>query len=366
MIIKNGLVLDDLFQFSKKDLYVEDGHFVTQEQLCHDTVLDAAGQYVIPGLIDIHTHGAMGFDFCDSTDSQFAEIASYEKQVGVTSFCPTTMTIPFSNLDSLCKMAQLQLPDSCSNSLGVHLEGPFINPLRQGAQNPADIIPISEEAMADLLQKEPGSVRLMTLAPELDGAISFIQKYKDQFHLSCGHSDCDYETAINAFKAGADHVTHLFNGMHPFHHRNPGLFGAAFDSPSVKVELICDGYHLHDSVIRTCFQCFTDDRIILISDSMSATGMPDGNYELGGQKVFVKNKKAHLEDGTLAGSSTNLFDCMRHCVFAGIPLSSAIKAATKNPALSIGVFDQLGSLTPGKKADFLFLDQKLNLTYVSK
>lgn len=366
MIIKNGKVFDENCVFVEKDLYVEDGHFVTQQQLRSHEILDAKGQYVIPGLIDVHTHGAMGFDFCNSGFDDLVKIAQYEKSVGVTSFCPTTMTIPFQNLYPLCEMISSPLPDNCGNIPGIHLEGPFLNSVRKGAQDSADMIPVSEELIGQLLTAFPNSIGLITIAPELDGGLSFIKKYKDCFTISCGHSDCDYEVALQAFQAGATHVTHLFNGMRPFHHRDPGIFGAAFDSPNAMVELICDGYHLHDSVIRSCFQTFTSDRIVLISDSMSATGMCDGTYQLGGQTVFVKEKKATLESGNLAGSSTNLFDCMLHCVAAGIPFATAVKAATHNPARSIGIFNQVGSLSPGKKADFLFLDSQLHLTYVSK
>ena len=366
MIIKNGVVFDENCQFVKKDLYVEDGHFVTLQKLRSHECLDAKGQYVIPGLIDVHTHGAMGFDFSNSGLEDLIKIAQYEKSIGVTSFCPTAMTIPFQSLYSLCKIISSPLPDTCGNIPGIHLEGPFLNSLRKGAQDSTNMIPVSEELIDQLLAAFPTSVSLVTIAPELDGGLSFIEKYKDRFTISCGHSDCDYDIAMQAFQAGATHVTHLFNGMRPFHHRDPGIFGAAFDSPNVMVELICDGYHLHDSVIRNCFQTFTSDRIVLISDSMSATGMCDGIYRLGGQTVYVKEKKATLESGNLAGSSTNLFDCMLHCVALGIPLPVAIKAATHNPARSIGIFDQVGSLSPGKKADFLFLDSQLHLTFVSE
>ena len=200
-------------------------------------------------------------------------------------------------------------------------------------------------------------VRLITIAPETDGAKEFIRRLADQVHISVGHTCSDYETAYRAFSQGADHVTHFFNAMPPFTHRAPGVFGAAFDAKHVMPELICDGIHIDASAVRVVFSLFGAERMILISDSMMATGMEDGAYSLGGLPVTVRGNLATLEDGTIAGSATNLMDCMRKAVSMGIPLETAVRAATYNPARAIGAADVCGSITAGHRGDCVLLSK---------
>lgn len=208
-----------------------------------------------------------------------------------------------------------------------------------------------------------GLIRLVTLAPNMEGALEFIEKVKNETVISLGHCSADYETAKRAFHAGASHVTHLFNAMNPIEHRAPGLIGAAAETENCMAELICDGIHVHESMVRAAFKLFPG-RIVLVSDSMRAAGMKEGIYELGGQQVTVTENRALLPDGTIAGSVTNLYDCMRNAVSYGIPLEEAIAAATMNPAKSIGIFEDTGSLTPGKRADVILTDRNLNLLKV--
>lgn len=192
--------------------------------------------------------------------------------------------------------------------------------------------------------------------------MEFIRTLKDQVVLSLAHTTAGYDIAREAFLAGASHATHLFNAMMPFSHRAPGVVGAAFDDPHCQVELICDGIHLAPAVVRAAFQMFGDDRVILISDSMMATGLTDGDYSLGGQAVKVCGPLATLADGTIAGSATNLMDCLRHVVKdMGIPLGTAVKCAAVNSAKSIGIYDRYGSLVPGKAANVVLLNEELEI-----
>jgi len=208
-----------------------------------------------------------------------------------------------------------------------------------------------------------GTIRLVDIAPELPRAMEFIRHASTIATVSIAHTTADYTTAMEAFRSGATHVTHLFNAMPPFSHRDPGVVGAASDA-GADVELICDGIHLHPCVIRSVFKWFGDDKVILISDAMMACGLPDGTYELGGQAVDVSAGKATLHDGTIAGSATDLYTCMKRAVEFGIPLESAVRAAAYNPARSAGLDQQIGSIASGKRGDLLLLDTNLSIVQV--
>lgn len=359
MKIKHGEVYFEDQGFIKTDLMIEKNYF--SEQTSDPILLDATDCYVIPGLIDVHFHGCVGYDFCDGTQEALENIATYQIQNGITSICPASMTLPEKTLVSILKNAQSFASlskDSISRLCGIHLEGPIIASEKKGAQN-GDFIKDPNLALFYRLRDcAPELIKLITLAPELPGSMDFIEEISSLAHVSLGHTSCDYNTAAKAFQLGADHITHLYNAMPGFTHRSPGPIGAAFDNPCVMVELICDGVHIHPSVVRATFQLFGDDRMVLISDSMMATGMNDGDYSLGGQKVSVDGNKATLLDGTLAGSVTNLMNCMRTAISMGIPLESAIKSATINPAKSIGIDTLYGSIKKGKVADCLILDKQ--------
>lgn len=368
MIVKNGLVLDPDGQFRIHDLFIDHTHtlaadafMLTEEER---TVFDATGLTILPGLVDVHIHGAVGRDFCDADAEGLAEMASYLKSCGITSFCPTSMTLPADTLKEIFATAK-EVPSDSSHSrvVGIHMEGPYISPAKKGAQKEDYIRNPDVASFHELMEASSGLVRLITIAPELPGSMEFIRDCHDEVTISLGHSVADYTIASQAFENGACHVTHLFNAMMPLAHRDPGIIGAAFDHDNVMVEVICDGIHISPSVIRMIFSLFGEDRVILISDAMRATGMEDGMYELGGQDVIKKGNRATLKDGTLAGSATNLFDCMRHAVSFGIPLSSAVKAASANPARSIGN-SRIGAIAPGMEADLLLVDNDLTLQRV--
>ncbi len=371
MKIIGGLVFHEGRGFIKETLYTEGGRFSLSSS--EDTILDAESCYVIPGLVDIHFHGCAGHDFSDASPDGLASIAAYQLSQGVTSICPASMTLSPETLQNICKCAEdFSHKDSRNGSrlVGINLEGPFISNAKRGAQNP-DYIRQADFSLLELLQDYAGGlVKLVTLAPETPGAIDFIRKVKQSelrdISISIGHTQSNYDTAKKAFACGADHVTHLFNAMPPFTHRAPGVIGAAFDTSDCFVEIICDGIHIAPSVIRAAFAMFGRERVVLISDSMRATGLSDGNYTLGGLNVQVNGALATLEDGTLAGSVTNLIECMRCAVSMGIPLETAVQCATINPARSIHIDNDYGSLEVGKAADFLLLDKNLTLVGVFK
>lgn len=371
MKIINGLVFHEGKGFVSETLYTERGRFSLSTS--EDSILDAESCYVIPGLVDIHFHGCAGHDFSDASPDGLAAIAAYQLSQGVTCICPASMTLSPETLQDICKCARdFSQKDCIDNSrlVGINLEGPFISNAKRGAQNP-DYIRQADFTLLEQLQEcADGLVKLVTLAPETPGAIDFIRQVKQSelkdISISIGHTQSDYDTAKKAFACGADHVTHLFNAMPAFTHREPGVIGAAFDTPDCFVEIICDGVHIAPSVIRAAFAMFGSERVVLISDSMRATGLSDGNYTLGGLNVQVNGKHATLEDGTLAGSVTNLLDCMRCAVSMGIPLETAVQCATVNPARSIGIDHCYGSLEIGKAADFLLLDKNLTLVGVFK
>ena len=365
MIIKGGKVFQEDGSFLEQALYINDHRLVDKAEYQDDgKVIDAEGLLVLPGLVDIHSHGAAGEDFSDGNPEGLKKILQYEKRCGITSYCPTSMTFPKERLRQIFASIKGAQTEDGATVVGINMEGPFLDPAKKGAHVEKWIAAPDVAFVRELNQDADGLVRLVTLAPNMDGAEEFIKEMHEEVCISLGHTAADYDCASRAMKLGAHHVTHLYNAMQPFGHRAPGLIGAAMDDPECMVELICDGYHIHPSAIRAAFRMFGPERVILISDSMRATGMENGTYELGGQEVTVKDRKAVLKDGTLAGSATNLYGCMCKAVEFGIPLEQAIMAVTANPARSIGIFDQVGSLRIGKQADLLLVSENLELKRV--
>lgn len=366
MIVKNGYVFTETGTFEQKELYILGDRIVdSKEDLTDQTVIDARGCKIIPGLVDVHSHGAAGCDFGDAKKEHLEKILKYEGTHGITSYCPTSMTVSKEELLAIFStVTQVERTADMAKIAGIHMEGPFVAPAKKGAQNEKYIKQAEEVFFEECNRASGGMIKVLTLAPEEEGAMEFIRKMHDRVNISLGHTCADYETSKEAFASGANHVTHLFNAMNPLGHRAPGLIGAAVEDMHCMVEIISDGMHVHPAVVQMMFKAIGAERMVLISDSLSATGLEDGMYELGGQPVIVKDRKATLKDGTIAGSTTNLYDCMCRAMSFGVEESEAIFAATRNPARSIGIDDEVGSLESGKKADFLIVDQQYNLKKV--
>ena len=361
MRITGGQVFDLERGFVSRDLFTG-GKLIAQAS-GDDAVLDASGCYVIPGLVDVHFHGCVGEDFSDATADGLQKIADFELSQGVAYLCPAGMTLPEDQLTAICKNTAAHRKNNSGGAevVGAHLEGPFLCMAKKGAQN-GDYLHDPDAAMLKRLQEAAeGCVKLVTLAPEQPGAVEFIKAAKEMgIHVSVGHTAANYETARSAFEAGADHATHLYNAMPPLAHRDPGVIGAAYELSSVMPELICDGIHVHPAVVRLTFGLFGKERMIIISDSLRATGMPDGEYPFGGQMIEVHGNRATIlgHPETLAGSVTSLMGCLRQAVSFGIPVADAVRACTYNPAKSIGIEDRTGTLDAGKEASIVLLDEK--------
>lgn len=361
MQIKNGKVFSGEL-FVDCDLLVQDGRIArlapAGTEKAQGDVLDAAGGYVVPGFIDMHIHGAAGCDFSDGEAAGIQEISRYLAQQGVTGFLGTSMTLPERDLAKAFEAAKPYIGKETGGAVlrGIHMEGPFLSRAKKGAQSETDLRD-PDTALFDRLNEQSGNaVKIVDVAPELPGAQQFIRAVSQRCRVSLAHTAADYETARLAFDMGAKDVTHLFNAMTPFTHRDPGVLAAAQEQAQF-VELIADGVHLHPATVRLAFSLFGADRVCLISDAMRACGMHDGSYTLGGQEVTIQGSHAALADGTLAGSVTNLAACVALAVkLCGIPLPMAVKAAAENPAKALGIFDEVGSIEPGKRADLVVLD----------
>ncbi len=328
--------------------------------------VDLGGAAVIPGLIDIHTHGNSGADFSDGDYEGLKTMAAFLAGRGVTGFAPASMTLPYEVLSRAYATARRladEAPAGHARLLGINMEGPFFSEKKKGAQNAAYLKKPDFEAFKKLYDDCGGLIRIADLAPELEGAEEFTGKAAKLCTVSAAHTDAAYEDAARVFAAGATHLTHLFNAMPPIHHRKPGVIGAASENEKVYAELICDGQHVHESAVRMAFRLFPG-RICLISDALRCCGMPDGEYELGGQAVFLKDGIARLADGTIAGSAATLYDCLLNAVRFGIDRDEAIRSATLNPARQLGCADRFGSIAVGKTADFLVCGEDLSLRRV--
>ncbi len=321
-------------------------------------IVDAEGRVISPGFVDVHIHGYLGEDASDGSPEKLRRMAEGIVRNGVTSFLPTTMTLPWPELEKAFDAIRSLFPETRSADfpgaeiLGCHAEGPFINPRKKGAQSEDAILPPD----ADRILPHADLIRLITLAPEMPGAMACIGRLCGRMAVSLGHTDADFETARQALLAGADHFTHTFNAMTGLNHRNPGAVGAALTG-SAWCELIADTFHVHPALFSLMRAC-AGDRLVLITDCTRAGGLGDGEYTLGGQPIYVEGIACRLKDGTIAGSVLKMNEAVRNYRdHAGVPLYEAVACASAHPAASIRMADRKGSLLPGRDADILLLEE---------
>jgi len=335
-----------------------------------DTVrIDGQGGYALPGFIDVHVHGGGGFDFMDAGPEELTAITRFHAENGTTAMLATTVTGPREALTGVLRRvsAFMKKPMPYAQLLGVHLEGPFLNPGWKGAQNEAYMVPPQPEWLEQWMAEFPGLIRLQTLAPEMEGAVAYIRTLvKHGIIAACGHTDATYEQLRTAADNGLTHAVHTFNAMRPLHHREPGTVGAVMTDSRIAAEIIADGEHVHPAAIRLLLQAKGTDGVILVTDAVSAAGMPDGPYELGGLPVTLENGAARLTgSSTLAGSTLTTVKGFRYLVeTVGVSVGEASRIASLNPARQLGIADSHGSLEPGKRADLLLLDDRLELQRV--
>ena len=358
MFYKNARIFCSDFQFRMGAFEVKDGLFgaILPEKVPDDAI-DLGGATVIPGLIDVHSHGNSNADFSDGDYEGLKTMAAYYLQCGVTSFAPASMTLPYDVLETAFATAKRlveEQPAGCARLMGIQMEGPYFSEKKKGAQNAAYLKNPDFEGFQKLYESCGGLIRIVDIAPELPGAAEFVEKASKLCTVSVAHTDSDYDHAKEAFSKGATHLTHLFNAMPGIHHRNPGVIAAAVENPKVRAELICDGLHVHPASVRLAFAMFGGARMVLVSDSGRCAGLPDGSeFDLGGQTAKLTDGVARLSDGTIACSAINLYQGMVNAILFGIDEADAVRAATFNPASALGVQGQVGSIVTGHYADFI-------------
>ena len=370
MRIRNGRILTPEAELRGQELVVADGRIAALRYPGEDggEILDAQGLWLAPGLIDLHVHGALGCDVLDATQTALTTMAHYFAQHGVTSWLPTTMSASREAIVAvLDAVAACPQPPDGAQHLGVHVEGPYLCSAWRGAQVLAALrLPDPQEYGTWL---RSGVVRLITLAPELPGADRLIDAGRRLgIEFAIGHSGADYETVLAAAERGLRQATHTFNGMAGLHHRAPGTLGAVLDDDRILAQLIGDGLHVHPAMIRLLLRAKGTERVILISDAMRATGLGDGDFELGGQAVTVRGGAARTLDGALAGSTVTLDEILRRVMrHAGLSLAQALPMASAVPAAALGLAGRKGTLQPGTDADLILLDDEaqVRLTMVA-
>jgi len=322
--------------------------------------LDLRGQWVLPGFVDMHVHGGGGASFTEGTSGEARKAAEFHRAHGSTSMLASLVTAPLAELEARAAMLAGLADDGVI--AGLHLEGPFLSPVRRGAQDPRHMLAPDVAVFERLHAAARGHLRVITLAPELPGAARVIEAAtRAGVTVAAGHTDATAGVTLAAVDAGATHATHLFNGMRPLHHREPGAAGALLDRDEVTCEVIADGVHLHDIAIRLAARVTGPGRLVLVSDAMAAAGMPDGRYRLGSVRVTVAGGVARLlEDsgqvGAIAGSTATLAGVVRHAIAAGLPVPDVAAAASTTPARVLGIGHRTGALRPGLAADLVVCD----------
>lgn len=368
MILKNAEVFNGDFEKIRADVKIDGEKISKIGNFSSEDGLDLTGLVVMPGLIDMHIHGCGGADTGDATPEALETMSQTLVKNGVTSFCPASMTLSFEELTKIFANIDA-MKDKVGGAYihGANMEGPYIAMSKKGAQNPLYVRNPDKEEFKKLYEGCNGAIRVVDIAPECDGGDEFIKEIQPICPVSIAHTDAGYDEAVHAIELGVRHITHLFNAQSGLHHRKPGVVGAAFDvgrANGVRAELICDGFHIHPATLRIAFREMGEDGTVIISDSMKAAGCPDGDYDLGGQSVYVRDGKALLADGTIAASTSNVYKELKNVISFGIPEKQAVKSATINPAKAIRVDDKTGSIEEGKLADILVVDKDYNIKIV--
>ena len=368
MILKNAEVFNGDFEKIRADVKIDGEKISKIGNFSSEDGLDLTGLVVMPGLIDIHIHGCGGADTGDATPEALETMSQTLVKNGVTSFCPASMTLSFEELTKIFANIDA-MKDKVGGAYihGANMEGPYIAMSKKGAQNPLYVRNPDKEEFKKLYEGCNGAIRVVDIAPECDGGDEFIKEIQPICPVSIAHTDAGYDEAVHAIELGVRHITHLFNAQSGLHHRTPGVVGAAYDvgrANGVRADLICDGFHIHPATLRIAFREMGEDGTVIISDSMKAAGCPDGDYDLGGQPVYVRDGKALLADGTIAASTSNVYKELKNVISFGIPEKQAVKSATINPAKAIRVDDKTGSIEEGKLADILVVDKDYNIKLV--
>ena len=361
MFYKNARIFTSDFQFHMGAFEVKDGLFgdVLPENVPADAI-DLQGATVIPGLGEVHSHGNSGADFSDGDYEGLKAMAKYYAQCGATSFAPASMTLPYDVLSKAfanAKQLREEAPEGYSRIMGIQMEGPYFSYAKRGAQNPDYLMEPDFDGFKKLYDEADGLLTIVDIAPELPGAVEFVEKASKLCTVSIPHTDCTYDHAKAAVDAGVTHLTHLYNAMPGIHHRNPGVIPAGGENANVQAEIIADGFHIHPASVRLAFTMFKN-RMILVSDSGRCTGQPEGyQFDLGGQMAELRGGVAKL-DGTetIACSAANMWACLRNVISWNVPEEEAVRAASYNPAKALGAHDKIGSIETGKYADFVITD----------
>ena len=363
MILKNALVMDENFGLKELDIRIENEKIAEiGTGLAGDETLDFSGKYILPGFVDTHIHGANGIRIEDAVGDH-NKMTVFEASQGVTSIAIAADTAEFSDiLDQIERATVLSQKCRGAKIVAIHAEGPFLSQSKKGAMDSRYILKSDNEKLDKMIEAGKGMLKLITIAPDNEGSIEFIRYAKSKgLVVSMGHTDSDYETATAAIDAGATQLTHTFNAMRPINHREPGILGAVFENDDVKCEVICDYIHLHPAIIKMIYKIKGADKINMISDSGTAAGLDISEFEVNGVKRYIKDGVVRLADGTIAGSARTLLDGVKNLVSSGIPLEDVSKMASLNPAKTLGLDDEIGSIAVGKFADLVVLDKDLNV-----
>lgn len=382
LIIYNGKIYTEDVTVDKGYVHIKDGRIVSVgevdnvENVVNDTtnkiqVIDVQGHHVLPGFIDIHIHGGYGQDAMDGSFNGLKYLSENLLSEGTTSYLATTMTQSTDKIDqALLNIAKYEAQQDINNAaeiVGIHLEGPFISENKVGAQHPQFVVRPYIDKIKHFQNTANGLIKIMTFAPEVEGAKEALETFKDSIIFSIGHTVATYEEAVEAVEHGAKHVTHLYNAATGFQHREPGVFGAAWLNDALHTEMIVDGTHSHPASVAIAYRLKGNERFYLITDAMRAKGMPEGEYDLGGQKVFVQSQQARLESGALAGSILKMNHGLRNLIsFTGDTLENLWRVTSLNQAIALGIDDRKGSIKVEKDADIVIVDDEINVQYTIK